>query len=206
MKNSPLLYSREDSGSYPETVPYRGAPGGRRRVPIPDQIGRVYVPLAVIEVTSRVMRRFGTENRECYMWWGGYYTLTGDAQVTSAVCPDIPTDFGRIQFGVQQFYSLHAELRSRDQVLIAELHTHPPGAGGQNEVDAAHAAAPYSGFVSIVVPDFAFPYLWDLRQCYIYEYDSDSRWKQLDRAQVEEKITIEETLVMVSKYETARPH
>ena len=33
--------------------------------------------------------------------------------------------------------------RIRDQVLIAELHTHPPGAGGQNEVVAAYDAVPY---------------------------------------------------------------
>src|SRR5206468_3948680 len=108
------------------------------------------------------MRRFGREQRECYAWWGGSFTLAGDAYVATAYCPDVRTDYGRIQLDARDFAALHADLRARDQVLIAELHTHPPGAGGQNEVDAAHPAATYAGFLTIVVPDFAYPHLYDL--------------------------------------------
>jgi hypothetical protein len=80
-------------------------------------------------------------------------------------------------------------------VLIAELHTHPPGAGGQNDIDAAHAAAPYPGFVTIVVPNFASPILHDLRRCHVYEYVRDNSWRTLDALEIEKKFAIEETFV-----------
>ena len=187
----------QNLASYPSTSPYKNSSRGRRRIPVSERIDRVYVPLGVLEATSQVMRRFGMQQRECYVWWGGSFVADGVAQVASAYCPDIPTDYGRIYLGVRDFHALHRELRARDQVLIVELHTHPPGAGGQNEVDAAHPAAPYPGFLTIVVPDFAAPFLHDLRNCYVYRYIGSSDWQQLDRDQIAEKFTIEESLVMV---------
>jgi len=182
---------------YPTTAPYRPAPAGRRRTPVPDRIGRICVPLGVLECTSRIMRTFGNEQRGCYVWWGGYFCPSGDSQVLTAYCPDVPTDYGRIHLRRQHLHRLHAALRERDQVLITDLHTHPPGAGGQNDVDAAHAAAPYPGFVTIVVPDFAAPVLHDLRRCHVYEYLQENDWRELDAGDIGQKFVIEESFVLV---------
>lgn len=182
---------------YPKAAPYAVPPRGRRRAPVPDRIDRVYIPHGVIESTSWIMGQFGKERRECYVWWGGYFIEDGIAQVTSAFCPDVGTDFGRVELHMHDFHCLHAALRQRDQALIAELHTHPPGGGGQNEVDAAHAAAPYPGFITIVVPNFAQPYFHDLRNCYVYEYLVNNCWKQLNPTQIAAKFTVEESLVVV---------
>lgn len=114
-----------------------------------------------------------------------------------AYCPDVPTDYGRIHLSRKQFQGMHAAMRERDQVLVAELHTHPPGAGGQNDVDAAHAAAPYPGFHTIVVPDFAAPFFHDLRRCHVYEYLKENEWSELDPAAIAEKFVIEESFVLV---------
>jgi hypothetical protein len=193
--------SRQPRGeaNYPATAPYRSLPRGRRRVRVPDQVRQIYVPLSVLEATSRIMGRFGRERRECYVWWGGYFTVADAGQVTSAFCPDIPTEFGHIHLDLSDFASLHEELRQRDQILIAELHTHPPGAGGQNAVDAAHPAAPYPGFISIVVPDFAYPFLHDLRRCYVYQYAGAGQWDELSAEEVEQKFTIDETMTLVAR-------
>jgi hypothetical protein len=184
---------------YPAVAPYRGRTGIRRRIPIPVQPGHIYVPLSVLEATSRVMRRFGDENRECYVWWGGSFNSAGDGQVATMYCPEVPTDFGRIELDRHDLAALHAELRARDQVLLVELHTHPPGAGGQNEVDAAHPAATYDGFITVVVPDFAYPYLHDLRRCYVYAYAGRCQWTQLSPDDIQVKFTIEEHSVMVPR-------
>ena len=152
----------------------RGRPASlfvsRRIRPIPDVVNKIYVPLPVIDATDEVMKAFRHEQRECYVWWGGFFSSDGTAQVITALCPDLETDFGRIHLGLKDFATLHSRLRDLDQVLIAELHSHPPGAGGQNEVDASNPAAPYPGFISVVVPDFAFPHFADLRNTYVYEY------------------------------------
>ena len=143
------------------------------------------------------MRRFGEEYRECYVWWGGYFTTDGDAQVVTALCPDISTEFGHIHLSNRELSVLHERLRSLDQVLVAELHTHPPGAGGQNEVDAANPAATYRGFISIVVPNFAAPRFHDLRQTYVYEYIQSGEWRELTPPEVEMRFVVEEPFISV---------
>ena len=148
------------------------------------------MPLAVMKETDAVMRRFGRENRECYVWWGGYYA-GGDGQVVTAIWPEVHTEYGRIHLANQQLGILGGLLRRLDQILLVELHTHPPGAGGQNEVDAANAAATYPGFISIVVPDFAAPNLWDLRNTYVYEYIENDQWRNLSREDIEWKFVVE---------------
>ncbi len=143
------------------------------------------------------MRRFGREGRECYVWWGGYYTADWDGQVVTALWPEIETDFGRIHLDNRELSVLHSRLRSLDQVLLAELHTHPPGGDGQNEIDAAHPAATYRGFISIVVPGFAFPRFYDLREAYVYEYLRQGTWRQLPREEIAERFVVEEAYVSV---------
>ncbi len=184
--------------AYPTTRPYRSASGNRRRRPIPDNINRLYIPLAVLEATDRMMRRFGQEKRECYVWWSGYFTPDGEGQVLTALCPEMHSEYGRIHLQTRDLTALHSRLRENDQVLVAELHTHPPGAGGQNEVDAAYPAATYRGFISIVVPDFAFPIFHDLRNAYIYEYLGSGEWRQLERGEIEDRFVVEEWFLTVT--------
>jgi hypothetical protein len=130
------------------------------------------------------MRRFGCQHRECYVWWGGYMVGDGVAQIERVIYPEIPTSFGRIHLGRAGVSALQAKLHELDLVLIAELHTHPPGAGGQNDVDAANPAATYPGFTSIVVPDFALPRFARLEDTYVYRYMSKGRWHELTQVEV----------------------
>jgi hypothetical protein len=179
---------------YPGTRPYSSAEGGRRRRKIPNPIRRFYIPLPVLEATDRFMR--GPEV-ERYVWWGGYFTSDGDAQVSTAVCADAATHYGTVRLTAAQLQVMQLKLRSLDQVLIAELHTHPPGAGGQNEVDAAHPGATYPGFITVVVPDFAQPRFYDLSQCYVYEYLDNLRWRELSDQEILDRFVIEEAGVSV---------
>jgi hypothetical protein len=185
------------SESYPARAPHRTSAGPRRRIRIPDVIQRYYVPLAVMQASDQFMRQFGREQRECYVWWGGYFTGNGNAQVVTALCPNLKTDYGHIRLGTLQLSALHSKLRELDQVLLVELHSHPPGADGQNTVDAAHPAVAYRGFVSIVVPDFGFPRFCDLTQSYVYEYVLASRWRQLTRSEIDSRFVIEDAVLLV---------
>ncbi len=186
------------SARYPDRRPYSSPPGNRRQRPIPDRILRYYVPLSVLEATDRFMRRFGEEQRECYVWWGGYFTPEGEGQIVTALCPEILSDFGRIHLNNKDLGALHAQLRALDQILLVELHTHPPGAGGQNAVDAAHPAVTYRGFISMVVPDFAHPALHDLRSAHVYEYVSSDHWRELKPTEIQERFVIEESSIVVT--------
>lgn len=173
-------------------------PSGRRRQQgVPEYIRKFFIPTAILEATSRIMGRFGYEKRECYVWWGGYFNSDGVAHVLTAYSPIINTSYGRVHLQNQDLVAMHQELRNRDQLLIAELHTHPPGAGGQNEVDAAHPAAPYPGFISIVVPNFAHPRFDDLTEAFVYEYIKENRWRTLDSSEIRKRFVIEDSFVEV---------
>lgn len=194
-----LRIGQSDASLGREQHPSPGQIGqlSRRRRPVPDHIGRFYIPQAVLQATDHTMRRFGQERRECYVWWGGYFTA-GNAQVVTALWPEVATDYGRIHLTYRELSRLQTELRQLDQVLLVELHTHPPGGGGQNEVDAAHPAATYRGFVTVVVPDFAHPRFRHPREAHVYEYLGQGKWRQLSSAEVDERFVIEPTSLAVS--------
>lgn len=183
---------------YPKTRPYASPPGGRRKRGVPRPIHKTYIPLAVMEATDRFMRDIEDNPREQYVWWGGYFTEDGDAQVVTAICVNAKTSYGAVRLNHRQLQSLQSTLRFLDQVLIAELHTHPPGAGGQNEVDAAHPAATYAGFITIVVPNYAAPRFYDLTGSYVYEYIASSRWRRLSGAEIQDRLIVEEQTVTVT--------
>lgn len=181
---------------YPGVRPYSSPTAGRRKTPVPDRIERFYVPLAVLHATSQFMGRFAQQQRECYVWWGGYFTQNG-GQVVTALCPEIRTKFGHIRLGTKELMALHNELRRLDHALLVELHSHPPGCGGQNDVDAAHPAATYPGFITVVVPDFGLPRFYDLSASHVYEYIRQNHWRQLAQSEVRSRFVIEEAGVLV---------
>lgn len=188
----------ETSEDYPAVGPYPTHSRLRRQQRIADGIRHVFVPLSVMRETSLIMGDFAAEQRECYVWWGGYCCPVGLAHVTTAYCPAIRTAYGEVHLHRQALHALHQALRKRDQILVAELHTHPPLAGGQNEVDAANAAAPFPGFITIVVPAFGLPLVHDLRRCHVYRYLMESKWTELAAEEIEQTFTIEEQFVRVA--------
>lgn len=172
-------------------------PDRRRSRPVPDAIVRYHIPRSVLDGTGRIMREYGAEERECYIWWGGFFDQHGHAQIVTALCPDVPTAYGCVHLTTRELLPLHEKLRALDQVLLIELHTHPPDCGGQNDVDAAHPAATYSGFISVVVPDFGLSDPVDLARSFVYEYLEANRWRQLSREEVQDRFLIEETFLSV---------
>jgi hypothetical protein len=189
-----LFFGEPADVTYPDIRPYVSKVAGRRQRPVPKQVGRIHVPLSVMQATDGFMRGYSVER---YVWWGGYFTLDGDAQIVTALSAETRTSYGNIHLSAAQLQGLQSKLRALDQVLIAELHTHPPGAGGQNNVDAAHPAATYPGFVTIVVPDFAQPRFYDLSACHVYEYILNLRWRHLGVAEVRNRFIIEEAGIRV---------
>ena len=168
----------------------------RRTQIVPQQICRWFVSESVLRATETMMQRFADEERECYVWWSGSFDCHGNAQILTALGAEIPTSFGRVELIHNSLLKLHENLRALDQVLLVELHTHPPGAGGQNSVDAAHPAATYRGFISIVVPNFCRNGL-KLEESHVYEYMARNEWRQLRTSEVRNCFVVEPNFVSV---------
>ncbi len=165
---------------------------GRRAAPPPGRLTRYAVPLAVLRATAMIMQQYGREQRECYVWWGGFVSDSGVGQILSCLHPDGPSHYGRVHVPRSALFELGLSLRKLDQILLIELHTHPPGAGPQNEVDANNAASTREGFVSIVVPDFGLPRFDSLDACHVHEYLGRRTWRTLDRPEIVARFELRE--------------
>lgn len=185
-----LLRQEPEKASAPANPPFK------RRSPIPGPLESFFIPVDVLEQTQQLMRSFGEEERECYVWWGGYCSH-GNGQVLSALYPDVATTHGSVRLDNSVLRRMQRELFDLDQLLLIELHSHPPGAGGQNEVDAAHPAAPYQGFITMVVPDFGFVDMHDLSNIHIYEYIKDNMWRTLESREIKQRFVIDPSIVAV---------
>lgn len=174
-------------------APRRGGWQRRRSRPRPAAVHRFCIPSAVLQATGEVMQSHGRCRRECYVWWGGYHTRDGEAQVLTAYYPKVAAGPATVHLTTSDLLQLHQQLRDHDQTLIAELHTHP-GRGGQNSTDAANPAAVYAGFLSIVVPDYSFPTL-DLVQSHVYEYLSGGAWREWASTEKSGRLVVEPSCV-----------
>jgi hypothetical protein len=194
-KNSQSL----DEFPYPASKPYPSESAARRKVIPQKAIKRYYLPLNVLEETSKVFKKFADRNAESYAWWAGYISGEGRAQICTAIYPGVETSYGRVYLDREFLGEMHKKLIELDQILLVELHTHPPGAGGQNPTDAANAAVFRPGFITVVVPNFGGPIFYDPRESYVYSYEGEGEWRQLGVEEIQQMFFIEETVVEVNR-------
>jgi hypothetical protein len=182
---------------YPVIKPYESKKGGRRKRIPTEPPGRYYVPLSVIEATDQIFQKFGSRYAEGYAWWTGYINNAFEAQICTVFYPCVDTQYGCVYLDRNLLSAMHKKLIELDQILLVELHTHPPGAGGQNAVDAANAACYYKGFKTVVVPDFGLPKFYDLRKCHVYTYKGNGSWHEMNEKEISQEFKIDETCVEV---------
>lgn len=169
----------------------------RRTRPHPGSFSRIFLPRSVFDASDVIFREHREEERECFLIWGGYPDGLGGAVVASVIHPVVNSLYGRVALERKEVHRIMECLRKKDQILIVELHTHPPGAGGQNESDAAHTMSCHNGSIAVVVPDFGAPRFSDLSNSFVYEYRTPSGWEALLRQEVTERFVIDETLFKV---------
>jgi hypothetical protein len=179
--------------NYPGSVPYSGSKGGRRKFIPAKPPEKYYLPFSVLKSTNDVFKIYGNRRAEAYAWWAGYIVNGDMAQICTVLYPNIKTRYGHIHLDRQVLGFMHRRLIDLDQILLVELHTHPPGAGGQNDVDAANSTLFYKGFKAVVVPDFGLPKFYDLRRCYVYSYIGNSHWYEMDVNEISHCFVIDET-------------
>lgn len=186
---------------YPSSTPYMKKGLERRKKVIYQPIHKYYIPLKIIQATDVYMRNHRRFNAECFVFWGGYLINANEAQIVTLYYPKSISSYGRVYLSTKDITLLNQALRERDQLLLVELHTHPPGASlgteGQNSVDASNALCYHQGFISIIVPNFGYPYFYDLRNYHIFEYKSKCEWKQLNFQEIEERFIIEDSVIEV---------
>lgn len=200
-KSSPSTDDPEDDTAG-ETVtlqslsqPYPTPSRNRRQRGIPDTIETYYVSTAVLRETQRYIEEHGQRGQEAYVFWAGA-AIEHEAYITTCVYPTANVHHGGVKVPLDTMTDINLALRDRDQVILAQAHSHP-GKALHSPVDEERAVSFHDGFASIIVPDFGETPIYDLRDCGVYIYTADSDWRLLDDAEIEKRFTIEETVLEV---------
>lgn len=177
------------------TRPYTSPRNGRRKRGIPNRIEKFYIPTAVLRETQKYVEVHGANRKEAYMFWAGA-VADNEAYITTCVYPTANARHGGVKVPLEKMTEINLELRDRDQLVLAQVHSHP-GVARHSPVDEEKAVSFHEGFVSIIVPDFGETPVYDLRDCGVYIYSADGGWRLLDDAEIEERFVIQETVLEV---------
>jgi len=136
----------------------------------------LYIPRPIFAETERFLKRRGSTGKEGLVLWAGHIDASGQACVLMTVKAGDSWPHGvRLRF--QQMIRLTQVLASNSMILLAQVHNHPgsvPHSFGDEENPASHQA----GYISIIVPDMGLQGI-DLKRCFVYEYQSHLRWREL---------------------------
>lgn len=177
------------------TRPYRTPSNGRRKRSIPDTIEKYYIPTAVLNETQRYIEEHGERGHEAYVLWTGSIA-DNEAYVTTCIYPDTDTRHGGVDVPRSKMREILTELHDRDQIVIAQAHSHP-GVARHSQLDEEKPVSFHEGFASIVVPDFGETSIYDLRDCGVYIYTQQEQWRLLDDDEIEETFAIEPTTLEI---------
>lgn len=174
--------------------PYSSPSNGRRRRTLAD-IETYYISTAVLRETQKYIEEHGAKEQEAYVFWAGA-VAGNEAYITTCVYPTANARHGGVKVPLEKMTEINLELRDRDQIILAQAHSHP-GRALHSSVDEEKAVSFHQGFVSVVVADFGETPVYDLRDCGVYIYDSENEWQLLEDREIEELFVIEDTRLEV---------
>lgn len=159
----------------------------RRSVPYPSGGQPIFLPQYIWGETLGSLSKYRTKKSECLVYWGGIVGASGEVVITSLLRPNHTFQGWRVQLTSSEMKNLLRTLRIRDEKLMVQIHSHP-GDAFHSPGDDDLATSFHSGFLSIVVPNFA-KNISLLSQCAVYEY-SEAKFVKLTSEQIDHRFII----------------
>ena len=159
------------------------------------EFDRVFIPSLVIDHTELAMRHAGTMGYEGFAVWAG--TLAGGhAHVSTLVLPRAATDGWHGELTPETTAAVLTALDERDLVPVMQLHTHPRRAF-LSETDAIRPLVAVPGFISVVISDFGFTDLADVRRWSAHEYVRPGQWREVGADERAQRFIIDDSVIRV---------
>jgi hypothetical protein len=149
------------------------------------------VPLPIWKDTLAALAWYGTQDSEGLVYWGGAVGAASEIQVLSLLRVNHDPQGYRAKPSQTASRELLRALRSRDEKLIAQVHSHP-GVAFHSPGDDQFATSFHPGFLSIVVPHFARTVAL-IDECAVFEYRG--AFEELTPAEVHSRIHIYDPVV-----------
>ncbi|MDI6847013.1 MAG: hypothetical protein QMD23_02635 [Candidatus Bathyarchaeia archaeon] len=92
-----------------------------------------------------------------------------------------------------------SQLYLRKQMLVAQVHTHPPGITHPSGTDKLRVPIHCDGFIHIIVSNYGLKPLENLLYCSVYEYAIGGRWRPLSTGEIKERFIIDDHEVEVKR-------
>lgn len=147
-------------------------------------------------MTLRLMREYAPEDSERMVLWSGVVGGANEALVRTIVVPDHDPQGWRVDIDRPVWRGLLHAMRKQDQMLLAQVHSHP-GDAYHSEGDEKWPAEHSDGFLSIVVPNFGVD-VTELTECGIYEYRIDGpsgRFYEMSESEIADRFVLEHEMV-----------
>ena len=174
----------------------RCAPVKRKR---PDQLGKLLLCKSVIAPLEHHLRTTGREYREEAALITGYVTADGVGLGTTVLLPHTENRFAKNRFAacalpLDVTLGCVDLMTSADQILLAQVHTHPGRVCSHSHTDDHGAFSDCAGLFSIVVPLYARYGVGDLhsRGIAIHERMPTGGWRRLAVAEARTRVAIVE--------------
>ena len=156
---------------------------------------RLFIPSLVVDYTILFLRQAGIIGEEEFLVWAG--SLMGDdAFVSTLVRPRARTGYLHGEIEAPIVARLFNALDTRDLVPLAQVHSHPRGAGISN-TDRERPIVAQRGFLSIIVPHFAFVPFEDFAEWRVYEYLEKRDWRTLADPEKGDRLVVDDSLIRI---------
>jgi hypothetical protein len=115
-------------------------------------VSALRLPRLVLDGTFRQLRDCGAGRAECVMFWCA--SLDQPSLLTRVVHPVHHAGYGWYEVDSAWITQFFLDLRHAQETVRVQVHTHPRQAG-HSGTDDQFSLVPASGFLSLVIPDFA---------------------------------------------------
>lgn len=166
---------------------------GRRDVDF--AFDRVFIPSLLLDHTELVLREAGVVGDEGFAVWAGTIA-DGDAYVATLIVPRATAGPTHGEISAETTANVMLALDDRDLVPMLQLHTHPQRAW-LSPTDAIRPVVAVAGFISVVIPDFGFVDLADVRLWSAHELIGPRRWRELDVTEKDRRFIIDDSIIRV---------
>jgi proteasome lid subunit RPN8/RPN11 len=156
---------------------------------------RMIVPTLQLDHSELALRQAGISGEESLLVWAGTVT-SGTAFVSTVVIPALSVMATHGQVTEETVAETLRLLDEHDLVAIAQLHSHPRRAF-LSEIDRQRPFVSEAGFLSIVVPRFAFVDLADPSVWSIHEYRGVDEWREFRPDEVRARIIVDPSILVV---------
>lgn len=136
---------------------------------------RYQVPAALLAETFRVFRQCGGGRRECQILWTSPWA--NSLKIRRVVHPSHRAHRGGFELDDGWVNAFWLDLARTGEGVRVQVHTHP-GEAFHSATDDAFPIVQTSGFLSLVIPNFARGQV-GFERAYLAEIATDGRWLEV---------------------------